>query len=178
MTEFDPNPDGNALEAARKQWKEETDTFGRVYYTILGVTEYTHHSKIAEVADCSPSTARKHLNRLVDMGLVNRNPDLHSAYYQRNDAYFEWRDASRIADELTPDEIAERVAHLESRKTEYENRFDDDDPTAVAAFGQSDHENTHERLDALAEWRSLDRDIQLYELAFRIAANDGHLIDT
>ncbi len=178
MTEFDPSLDKDSLEETRQHWKEENDTFGRVYYAILGVSEFTHYPQIAEVADCSPNSAKKHLDRLVEMGLVNRQPNRGLACYRRNDAYFEWRDASRIADELTTDEITERVDSLESRKAEYEARFNDDNPAAVSAFEQSDHETTHKRLQSLAEWQSLNRDLQLYELAFRIAANDGHLLNS
>jgi len=177
ISEFDPNPNGEALEKARQRWKGEKDTFGRVYSAILGISEYTRIDPIAEVASCSPNSAKKHLNRLVDIGVVNKKPETTAAWYKRNDCYFEWRDASRIAADLSTKQIIDRVGHLESEKSEYEERFNCENPAAVSMSGQSHHETTHERLKALSQWGSLDTTIQLYEIAYRLAINDGHLID-
>ncbi|WP_222914762.1 helix-turn-helix domain-containing protein [Natrinema sp. SYSU A 869] len=173
MTEFDPVPESDT---ARRRWQEGTDTFGRVYDAVLGVTSPTSYTEIAELADCSPNAAKKHLERLAEMGIVRADRENSPAQYQRNDGYLEWQDASRIANELSIDEIIDRVAALEERRTEYEDQFGTTDPTEVSVFDHDDHEAVHKRMTAINEWQGTIRDIRLYELARQLSQNDGHLI--
>lgn len=176
MTDFDPTPREAAVEKVNNAGKKKTDTFGRVYSALLGVTESTHCPKIAEMANCSQNSAKKHLNRLVEMGLAQKDPSRTRACYRRNEGYFEWREANQIATDLTAAEIIERVHKLESQQEEFEDRFDSNDPASVSVFAQDSHEAIHDRMKAVSEWQRLKRDIRLYELAHRLAENDGHLI--
>jgi len=175
MSEFDPNPPEAAVGEVRQRWQDDTDTFGRVYDTVLGVTEPTPYTDIAEGADCSPNAAKKHLERLAEMGIVRADRS-RPARYERNDGYLEWQDASRIAQELAVEEIIERVQRLEARRDEFEERFETTDPSSVSVFERDDHEAIHERMAAVSEWQSIDRYIRLYELARQLAQNDGHLL--
>ncbi|PGF15827.1 sugar-specific transcriptional regulator TrmB [Natrinema sp. CBA1119] len=176
MTEFDPVPDADAVDGVRQRWRESTDTFGRVYDTVLGVTEPTPYTEIARVADCSPNAAKKHLERLAEMGIVRADADAQPARYERNDGYLEWQEASRIAQEQTVDEIIERVRQLEARRDEFIDRFGTTDPSAVSVFDHDDHDAIHAQMERISDWQALERDIRLYELARRLAQNDGHLI--
>ncbi|QAU11508.1 sugar-specific transcriptional regulator TrmB [Halorubrum sp. BOL3-1] len=173
MSEFDPAPD-SATETPR--WQDGTDTFGRVYDVVLGLTSPTTYTRVAELADCSPNAAKKHLNRLAEMGIARANPDSRPATYERHDGYLEWQEASRIAAELSVDAILDRVEALEQRRTEYEAEFGTDDPTTVTVFDAGDHETIHDRMTAVSEWQGVIRDIRLYELARQLSQNDGHLI--
>jgi hypothetical protein len=173
MTEFDPAPEP---ETEGSRWQDGTDTFGRVYDVVLGVTSPATSADIAELADCSPNAAKKHLDRLAEMSVARANRENHPATYERNDGYLEWQDASRIAADLSVDEIISRVAALEEQRTEYENQFETTDPNAVSVFEAADHETIHDRMTAVSEWKGVIRDIRLYELARRLSENDGHLI--
>ncbi|MFD1644391.1 winged helix-turn-helix domain-containing protein [Haloarchaeobius litoreus] len=173
MTEFDPAPEADTTE---RRWQEGTDTFGRVYEVALGVTDPTPYTEIAEIADCSPNAAKKHLERLTEMGIVRADRESRPARYERNEGYLEWQDASRIADELAVEEIIDRVERLEERREEYEEQFGTTDPTAVSVFDQEEHDTVHERMAAVSDWQGVLRDIRLYELARQLAQNDGHLI--
>ncbi|WP_049929092.1 winged helix-turn-helix domain-containing protein [Halopiger goleimassiliensis] len=180
MTEFDPVPDREAIDAVRERWREGADTFDRVYETALGITEPTSYDEIARIADCSPNAARKHLDRLADMGIVRAHRDVQPFRYERNDGYLEWQEASRIAEERTVDEIVDRVATLEAEREAFRDRFGASDPSAVSAFDPDDagddHDSVHERMELLGDWRAIEREIRLYDLARRIAQNDGHLV--
>ena len=176
MSDFDPRPPEEAVDDVRQRWRDDTDTFGRVYDAVLGVTEPTPYTDIAEVADCSPNAAKKHLERLAEMGIVRADREGRPARYERNDGYLEWQEASRIAQELPVEEIIERVHRLEDRRDEFEERFGTADPASVSVFEQDAHEAIHERMEAVSEWQSLDRDIRLYEIARQLAQNDGHLL--
>jgi len=173
MTEFDPAP---TSDDTQRQWQTGTDTFGRVYDIVLGVTSPTAYTEIAELADCSPNAAKKHLDRLAEMGIVRAERDSRPATYERNEGYLEWQDASRIATELSIEAIIDRVEALESQRTEYEAQFETTDPTAVNVFDHDSHETIHERMTTVSEWQGVIRDIRLYELARQLSQNDGHLI--
>lgn len=173
MTEFDPAPDS---ETNARRWQTGTDTFGRVYDVVLGITSPTPYTEIANIADCSPNAAKKHLDRLSEMGIVRADNESRPASYHRNEGYLEWQDASRIAADLSVEEIIERVGDLESQRKEYEDRFETPDPTQVSVFDHDDHETVHERMTAISEWKGVIRDIRLYELARQLSQNDGHLI--
>ncbi|RJT04748.1 winged helix-turn-helix domain-containing protein [Halococcus sp. IIIV-5B] len=176
MTDFDPDPAGEKVSELRQRWSENTDTFGRVYDVLVGVTEPTSYREIAEIADCSPNAAKKHLDRLAEMGIARANRQSRPAQYERNDGYFEWQDANRLADEFTIEELIDRVRELEDRREQFEQRFGTTDPTAVSVFEHDDHDTVHERMDAISEWQSIERDIRLYELARQLSSNDGHLL--
>lgn len=172
MTEFDPAPDAGTL----SHWRDTTDTFGRVYDVALGLTEPTSYPDVAAVADCSPNAAKKHLDRLAEMGIVRADREGRPARYQRNESYLEWQEASRIADGLAVEEIVDRVRRLERRRAEFEERFGTTDPASATVLDGEDHGAIHERMAAVSEWQAVDRDVRLYELARRLAQNDGHLL--
>ena len=173
MTTFDPAPDPDG---STRRWQDGNDTFSRVYDVALGVTSPTPYTEIAEIADCSPNAAKKHLDRLVDMGIVRVDRESRPPQYHRNDGYLEWQEASRIAEDLTVEEIVDRVRALESEIQKYETRFEATDPTTVSVFDHDDHEPIHERMEAVSDWQAAVRDIRLYELARQLSQNDGHLI--
>jgi hypothetical protein len=110
------------------------------------------------------------------MGIVRADRDGRPVRYERNDGYLEWQEASRIADELPPDEIVARVRRLEERRDEFVDRFGTTDPSSVTVFERDDHGAIHERMAAVSEWQSTVRDVRLYELARQLAQNDGHLL--
>lgn len=173
MTEFDSGPES---ETDQRRWQEGSDTFSRVYDTILGVKSPTAYTDIADLADCSPNTAKKHLDRLAEMGIVRAHRESRPATYERNAGYLEWQDANRIATDLSVEEIVDRVADLEAQRSEYEEQFRTTDPDTVSVFEADDHETIHERMNAVSEWKGVIRDLRLYELARQLSQNGGHLI--
>jgi nitrate reductase NapAB chaperone NapD len=173
MSEFNPAPDA-ATETPR--WQDGTDTFGRVYDVVLGLTSPATYRRVAELADCSPNAAKKHLDRLAEMGIARADRGSGPATYERNDGYLEWQEASRIAADLSVDAIIDRVEALERRRAEYEAEFGTADPATVTVFDADDHETIHDRMTAVSDWQGVIRDIRLYELARQLSQNDGHLI--
>lgn len=173
MSEFDPTPD---TKEGHTRWQDGRDTFSRVYDVVLGLTTPTPYTEIASLADCSPNAAKKHLDRLVKMGIASTEKQSRPATYVRNDGYLEWHDASRIAADRSAEEIIDRVEELEARLSKYETKFDSTDPDTVSLLDQADHETIHDRMVEISEWRGIRRDIRLYELARQLAQNDGHLL--
>jgi hypothetical protein len=71
VTEFDPAPEQDAVDGVRERWRRRGDTSGRVYEVVLGITEPTSCAEVASIADCSPSVAWEHLERLAEMRIVH-----------------------------------------------------------------------------------------------------------
>lgn len=170
MDDFDPVPETDG-----SHWPDDADTFDRVYDVALGLTTPTSCTDVADMAECSPNAAKKHLDRLAEMGIVRADDGARPIRYERDDGYLEWQEASRIARELTDDEIVERVRELEAERTRYEERFNATNPDDVSVF-DGDHDTVHERMATVSDWQAIDRDVRLYELARQLARNDGHLI--
>ena len=170
MAEFDPVP---ATDEVRARWQAGTDTFGRVYDVVLGLSTPTPYGEVASLADCSPNAAKKHLDRLAEMGIAVADRDAEPARYARHEGYLEWQEARRIAEELSTAEIVERVGDLEAERERYEQRFDASDPATVSVF---DGDSVHERMVTLGDWHAVVRDIRLYELARQLSQHDGHLL--
>ncbi|AGB14882.1 Sugar-specific transcriptional regulator TrmB [Halovivax ruber XH-70] len=176
MTGFDPVQPGDDGEPDRSRWQGDRDTFDRVYDTLLGITEPTAATEIAEIAGCSPNAAKKHLDRLAEMGVATAASTSRPTTYERNEGYLEWQTATRIAQELSVADIVDRVERLEDERDAYEVRFGATDPAAVSAFDSDDHGDVHDRMAAIADWHATIRDIRQYELARQIAQNDGRLL--
>ncbi|QAU12224.1 sugar-specific transcriptional regulator TrmB [Halorubrum sp. BOL3-1] len=170
MDDFDPAPETDG-----SHWPDDADTFDRVYDVALGLTTPTSGADVADMATCSPNAAKKHLDRLAEMGIVRADSAARPVRYERDDGYLQWQEASRIVRGLTTDEIVERVRELEAERARYEDRFDATNPDAVSVF-DADHDAVHERMATVSDWKAIDRDVRLYELARQLAQNDGHLI--
>ncbi|WP_435102430.1 DUF7342 family protein [Halarchaeum sp. P4] len=171
MDGFDPAPDTDT------QWRDGADTFDRIYDVVLGITEPTAYPDIADVADCSATAAKKHLDRLAEMGVVRADTESRPARYVRDEGYLEWQEARRLARDLTVEEIIERVEELEAERATYEERFGTTDPARVDVFEQDAHETVHDAMATVGDWQATIRDLRLYDLARQLAQNDGHLIN-
>lgn len=174
MSDFEPNPPQETINAIQDKWKEETDTFGRVYSTILGIADLKHCNEIADIAGCSSNAAKKHLDRLADMGIARKNPNPKWARYCRNEAYLEWQEANRIAEHLSTEEIIEEVRQLEIQSSEFEKQYESTDPNSASVYDGDSHKEIHKRMKDISEWQKIEKDIRIYEFARHLAQNEGH----
>lgn len=156
-------------------WGAEGETFERICKVIFDISEYTSHIEIAETADCSHNSVKKHLDRLTELRVVEKDPRTELARYRRNSAYIEWRALRHIINEYPMDEIIERVEALEVRQ---ENLVDKtgEIPSIVPAADVKMHESVGSRMEAANEIELIKRRIRLYELARQAIENDGHLV--
>ena len=145
----------------------------RVYRVALQLYDPAGVSAIAERASCAPDTARRHLERLADIGvvdLVSESP----LTYVRNESYFEWRRRNRLAD-LSRDELHETLTELTDRESAFRERFDAASPTAVDAFDHADYDDLEDVWLALSEWHTLRERIDRLEAVRRDRGSDSSL---
>src|SRR6056297_3076562 len=104
----------------------DAPTDDRVYRVALELVEPTRVATVADRADCSKTAARRHLDRLADIGLLTRVMD-DPAAYRRNESYFEWRRFDRLVS-LSEEESTERLRSLLAEHAEYRDKFEVDEP--------------------------------------------------
>lgn len=137
-----------------------------MYDVISGTTDYEPASEIADAADCSADGARDALAQLVEMGVAERRNG-RPATYRRNDSYFRWKRVEDLAANNSAGELRERVEDLAAEDESLRERFDAPDPDSVppATFEARDHDEIHDRWEALTRWRTVRRDLDLLQRA-------------
>ncbi|TKX44612.1 ArsR family transcriptional regulator [Halorubrum sp. ARQ200] len=137
----------------------------RVYQVALQLYDPAGMSQIAERAACAPDTARRHLKRLADIGVVER-VSASPLTFARNESYFEWRLRNRL-EALSRDELQERLAELTERESAFRERFDAESPTDVDAFDHANYDDIETVWLELSEWHTVRERIDRLEAVRR-----------
>jgi hypothetical protein len=135
---------------------EDRSTKERVYGVVTSLTDPTPVSTIAERADCSPNGARSNLEWFVELGIVDRVAD-GPALYRRNDAYFEFLRADRLASEYDAGELSALVDEYERREGSLAASFDVEDPDDIDPLTVDTEDGFESLYDRLSEWRAVRR---------------------
>ena len=133
----------------------------RVYRVALQLYKPTRVAAIAERADCAPDTARRHLERLVDIGVLEQVADAPTTY-RRNESYFEWRTRSRL-EQLSTNQLQKRLEELTARERNLRDRYDADRPDDVDALDHADYDHIEEVWLDISEWETVRRRIRRLE---------------
>ena len=139
------------------------DTQQRVYAAILHAREPMTAAEIAERADCPEDAARKHLSFYADLSIALQHEG-RPVRYERHDDYFEWRRASRLAQDHTIGELREREAELTDQIQQYRDKYDTDSPANVNIL-EFDAEEIDDRYIELGNWATLIEDLKLHKRA-------------
>ena len=142
----------------------------RVYRVALQLYEPARVAEVAERAECAPDTARRHLQRFVDLGVITRVTD-DPATYRRNESYFEWRKRQRLAD-CSMDELRDRLETLTARERTFRERYDAETPAAVDALAHADHDELEAVWLDLSEWQTVRERIERLEAVRRARTSD------
>lgn len=172
----DSDPIEEATKAIQAQWADQTDAFARVFRTILRCSEYQHYPVVAEEADCAENTAKKHLERLVNMGIVDRNDNIDLATYRRSRPYIEWWITQDLASRYSMEKIISRIEELERYQHELEIQFDEIDLSPNEIYLAESISMVSEQLDAVTKWRYAELQIRYHQFAYQISRFDGHFM--
>jgi hypothetical protein len=133
----------------------------RVYRVACQLYDPAGVSDIAERASCAPDTARRHLKRLADIGVVEVRSES-PLTYARNESYFEWRQQNRL-ENRSQTELHERLTELTAREATFREQFDAESPTAVDAFDHADYDDLEDAWLELSEWHTIRERIERLE---------------
>ncbi|EMA58585.1 DUF7342 family protein [Halorubrum lipolyticum] len=143
----------------------------RVYGVALQLYEPAGVTAVAERASCAPDTARRHLKRLEDIGVVEAVSET-PITYKRNESYFEWRRRSRL-EKLSPSELRDTLSELTARERDFRERFGVDSPDGVDALEHADFDDIDDTWIAISEWRTVRERITRLERVRQGRAEDS-----
>jgi DNA-binding transcriptional ArsR family regulator len=172
MSEFDPSPSSDTLEREREVRRETRDARQRVREVLLSSRGPTGVGTIAERADCSPNTARKHLRDLADLGIARAVTDGEMTRYRRNDEFVRWRRANRLVERFDAPALLDRVGELEDRDEAFAAEFGVTSPGAVPIPEDADHATVEEHWERAREWAAVRDDLAVARDALRMARRD------
>ena len=136
-------------------WKEHASAFDRVKSVTMTLSEARPAPWIAEEAAVSPNTARDHLRRLIDLGVVTATEDDGTRHYYPDPLYTRLRDVRELLQETTKQELSELAADLKNDIAAWRTQYDADSPDALreraAAEGVS-AERAYELTRTASDW--------------------------
>ena len=149
---------GNESDEERRgvqTWKKHTSAFDRVKSVTMTLTDPRPAPWIAEEAVVSPNTARDHLSRLVDLGVVTATEDGGIRHYYPDPLYTRLRDVRELIRESTKQELSEQAAGLKNDIAAWEAEYDANSPDALrerAAAEDTAAEQAYELVQAASDW--------------------------
>lgn len=155
---------GNVNEEVKAEWKEETTTFQRVKSVISREYEGKTAAEIAEDALVSETTARGHLEDLVDDGFVEKTTDGENgaSLYMRSWESYVFEQAQDIVEHADSDELLEKVGEMENEIEDYRTETGLDSPEDIAWSDADVDEGT------LLQWRTTRRNLSFVKVAIAL----------
>lgn len=144
-------------------WKEQASAFDRVKSVTMTLTEPASAPWIAEEAAVSPNTARDHLRRLIDLGVVTATEDTAPTQYYPDPLYTRLRDIRGLLDTATKQELSEQAAALKDDIEAWESEYGVDTPDGIreqAAAETVAAEQAYELTQVASDW-----DLARYQLS-------------
>ena len=141
--------------AGVQTWKKHTSAFDRVQTVTMTLTEPRPAPWIAEEAAVSSNTARDHLGRLVDLGVVTATEDGGPRHYYPDPLYTRLRDVRELLQETTKQELSEQAAALKNDIATWKAEYDADSPDTLrerAAAEDTAAEQAYELAQAASDW--------------------------
>lgn len=136
-------------------WKEHASAFDRVKSVTMTLSEPQPAPWIAEEAAVSPNTARDHLRRLIDLGVVTATEKNGTRRYYPDPLYTRLRDVRELLRETTKQELSEQAANLKNDIAAWQTEYDADSPDALRERAAADDvaaERAYELVRAASNW--------------------------
>lgn len=143
------------------RWKEHQSAFDRVRSIAVTVSEPRSADWVAEHAHVAGNTARDHLQRLVEMNVLQIVPGDGATRYSPDPLYTRMQALRNLLDGRDRDDLLRLRADLQEQVETWEAEYDADSPDAlreVAARADTADE-THEMRRTANDW-----DIVAYRL--------------
>ena len=137
------------------RWKEHASAFDRVTSVTMTLTSPQPASWIATEAAVAPNTARDHLRRLTELGVVMVTADDGTRHYQPDPLYERLRDVRELVRERTASELVDASVTLKYDIARWAATYDAASPEALrasAAAGDISAEEAHERIRVASDW--------------------------
>ncbi|WP_152424820.1 DUF7342 family protein [Natronococcus jeotgali] len=138
-----------------RTWKENASAFDRVRSTAMTVSEPQTAVWIAEHARVAETTARDHLVRLVDIGMLVTNDAGGVTTYTPDPAYVRFRELRELVNEHSNADLAEFAADIKEELEALEAEYDVESPRALrekATDADVSASDTRDLLQVASDW--------------------------
>jgi hypothetical protein len=136
-------------------WKEHASAFDRVKSVTMTLSEPRPAPWIAEEAAVAPNTARDHLDRLIDLGVVTVTENDGTRRYYPDPLYTRLRDVRELLRETTKQELSEQAAELKNEIAAWETEYDAHSPDVLRERATADDvsaEQAYEFVRIASDW--------------------------
>ena len=144
--------DADINDAVRSEWIDETDGFDRVRDVMRNATEPLTASEVAEGAEVSTNTARKHLNRLAEMNQIGTDERGNTTLYFRDELREKMERVREISQKYTEDEIQERIREMTDEIHEYREKHGREEPEELVV--EMDEDTDTEVWNVVSKWKT------------------------
>ena len=153
-------------------WQKHASAFDRVKSVTMTLAEPQSAPWIAEAAAVSPNTARDHLRRLIDLGVVTVTEKGGTRRYYPDPLYTRLRDVRELLRETTKQELSETAAELKHDITAWKAKYDANSPDTLRERAVADDvsaEKAYELVRIASDW-----ELAQYRLALVQDAIDNY----
>jgi DNA-binding transcriptional ArsR family regulator len=142
----------NINDRVRREWIDETDGFDRIRDVMRNATESLTASEVAERAEVSTNTARKHLNRLAEMKRIGTEERGNTTLYFRDESRERMERVREISRKYTEKEIEERIRGMTDEIREYRGAHGCEEPEDLVVG--MDEEMDSGVWDTVSDWKT------------------------
>lgn len=138
-----------------RTWKENASAFDRVRSVAMTVSEPRTATWLAQRADVAETTARDHLGRLVEIGMLVTDDEAGATTYAPDPGYVRFRELRELVAEHSDAELADFAADLKEELEALRVEYDVESPRTLrerAVAADVPATETRELLQAASDW--------------------------
>jgi DNA-binding transcriptional ArsR family regulator len=170
ITEIDPfdseelsgDTPENLGEAVTEEWKASTTAFQRIHTVLKNTYEPRTTGEVADAAATTKPTVRKHVEPLVEAGMVVKRERGNGVQYVWNQTQRRINRVAELADEHSSVELDRKIRRAKERIAAFERKYGVESPNELAKALDPDDDAGW---DDLATWRTLEDDLKRLEAA-------------
>lgn len=149
-------------EAVTAEWKASTTAFQRIHTVLKNTYEPHTTGELADKAATTKPTVRKHVEPLVEAGMVVEQTSGNATQYVWNSTQRRVSRVAELADEYPPAELDAKIKRVKERIAEFEQEYAVDSPNdLVERLNPEDDAGW----DDLSVWRTLEDDLKRLKAA-------------
>lgn len=174
--EIHPDEFEDINEVVSDEWQSETTPYERVRHVIAHKYSPVSAETVAEDAQTSPKTARKHLNLLADEGfVVTATGENGGTTYRRSPESLVVEQAADILEHVSTDELSTRITEMREQLNDFRAEYGVDSPEELSikqtnqALSEAGSNQSEIDSETLQEWQTTRRNLAFANAALSIA---------
>jgi len=160
-------------EHVRKEWKDETTPFERVYEVVEGIQNGQSAADIAERALVSEPTARRHCEALVNTGFAETTQDGRTTLYRHNPDRALLTRMQELRADADRADLLESIERMKATIRGYEEEYDALSPEELAR--DLDPDDAESWTD-LSDWRTTRQNLAVAQAALAYDEASQHVL--